>query len=48
MRCAESLRVQAYFDAEVDAVSAADIEQSASLLPRGTLTDPRDDVIAVR
>jgi len=26
MRCAESLRVQAYFDAEVDAVSAADIE----------------------
>lgn len=27
MRCAESLRVQAYFDAEVDAVSAADIER---------------------
>ena len=26
MRCAESLRVQAYFDAEVDAVSAAAIE----------------------
>jgi anti-sigma factor RsiW len=26
VRCAESLRVQAYFDAEVDAVSAADIE----------------------
>ncbi len=26
MRCAESLRVQAYFDAEVDAVSAADVE----------------------
>jgi anti-sigma factor RsiW len=25
--CAESLRVQAYFDAEVDAVSAADIER---------------------
>jgi anti-sigma factor RsiW len=27
MRCAESLRVQAYFDAEIDAVSAADIER---------------------
>ena len=27
MRCAESLRVQAYVDAEVDAVSAADIER---------------------
>src|SRR5882724_1244094 len=27
MRCPESLRVQAYFDAEVDAVSAADIER---------------------
>jgi anti-sigma factor RsiW len=27
MRCAESLRVQAYFDAEVDAVSAADLER---------------------
>jgi anti-sigma factor RsiW len=27
VRCAESLRVQAYFDAEVDAVSAADIER---------------------
>ena len=27
MRCAESLRVQAYFDAEVDAVSAADFER---------------------
>jgi anti-sigma factor RsiW len=26
VRCAESLRVQAYFDAEVDAVSATDIE----------------------
>jgi anti-sigma factor RsiW len=26
VRCAESLRVQAYFDAELDAVSAADIE----------------------
>ena len=29
MRCAESLRVQAYFDAEVDAVSAAEIERHA-------------------
>jgi len=27
VRCAESLRVQAYFDAEVDAVSAAEIER---------------------
>jgi anti-sigma factor RsiW len=27
VRCAESLRVQAYFDAELDAVSAADIER---------------------
>ncbi|MGB6307914.1 MAG: zf-HC2 domain-containing protein [Steroidobacteraceae bacterium] len=27
MQCPESLRVQAYFDAEVDAVSAADIER---------------------
>ncbi len=27
MQCAESLRVQAYFDAEVDALSAADIER---------------------
>ncbi|HWX29826.1 MAG TPA: zf-HC2 domain-containing protein [Steroidobacteraceae bacterium] len=27
MRCAESLRVQAYFDAEIDAISAADIER---------------------
>lgn len=27
MKCAESLRVQAYFDAEVDAVSAAEIER---------------------
>ena len=29
MGCAESLRVQAYFDGEVDAVSAADIERHA-------------------
>ena len=27
MQCAESLRVQAYFDAEVDALSASDIER---------------------
>ena len=27
MQCAESLRVQAFFDGEVDAVSAADIER---------------------
>ena len=29
MGCAESLRVQAYFDGEIDAVSAADIERHA-------------------
>ena len=29
MQCAESLRVQAYFDREVDAVSAAEIERHA-------------------
>ena len=29
MRCAESLRVQAYFDGEVDAVSAVEIERHA-------------------
>jgi anti-sigma factor RsiW len=29
MRCAESLRVQAYFDGEVDALSAAEIERHA-------------------
>ena len=33
MRCAESLRVQAYFDAEVDAVSAADIERHLEHCP---------------
>src|SRR5450432_2146838 len=27
MQCAEAMRVQAYFDAEVDALSAADIER---------------------
>ena len=27
MQCAEALRVQAYFDHEVDAVSAADLER---------------------
>jgi anti-sigma factor RsiW len=29
VRCAESLRVQAYFDAEVDAVASADLERHA-------------------
>src|ERR1700731_4095638 len=29
VQCAESLRVQAYFDQEVDAVSAAEIERHA-------------------
>lgn len=31
MQCAESLRVQAYFDGEVDAVSAAEIERHIEL-----------------
>jgi len=31
VRCAEALRVQAYFDAEVDAVSAAEIERHIGL-----------------
>jgi len=29
MRCAESLRVQAYFDGELDALSSADVERHA-------------------
>ena len=29
MSCAEALRVQAYFDGEVDAVSAAEVERHA-------------------
>ncbi len=33
MQCAESLRVQAYFDAEVDAVAAAGIERHAEHCP---------------
>lgn len=33
MQCAELLRVQAYFDGEVDAVSAADIERHAEHCP---------------
>jgi anti-sigma factor RsiW len=33
VRCAESLRVQAYFDAEVDAVTAADIERHIEHCP---------------
>ena len=31
MQCVESLRVQAYFDSELDAVSAADIERHAEV-----------------
>jgi len=27
MQCAESLRVQAYFDGEIDAIGAAEIER---------------------
>ena len=33
MQCAESLRVQAYFDGEVDAISAAEIERHAERCP---------------
>ena len=33
MQCAESLRVQAYFDGEVDAVSAVDVERHAEHCP---------------
>lgn len=33
MQCAESLRVQAYFDGEVDAVSALDVEHHAEHCP---------------
>lgn len=41
MQCAESLRVQAYFDGEVDALAAADIERHAEHCPecRALLTD---------
>ena len=31
MQCVESLRVQAYFDGEFDAVSAADVERHAEV-----------------
>ncbi|MBV8341398.1 MAG: zf-HC2 domain-containing protein, partial [Gammaproteobacteria bacterium] len=33
MQCAESLRLQAYFDGEVDAVAAAEIERHAGRCP---------------
>jgi anti-sigma factor RsiW len=33
VQCAESLRIQAYFDGEVDAISAADIERHAEHCP---------------
>jgi anti-sigma factor RsiW len=33
VQCAESLRVQAYFDGEVDAISAAEIERHAERCP---------------
>ena len=33
MQCAESLRVQAYFDGEVDAIAAAEIERHAERCP---------------
>lgn len=41
MQCAESLRIQAYFDGEVDALSAAEIERHAQRCPecRGQLQD---------
>jgi anti-sigma factor RsiW len=31
MQCAESLRLQAYFDGELDALSAADVERHAEV-----------------
>ena len=34
MPCAESLRVQAYFDGELDALAAADIERHLRALRR--------------
>ena len=41
MRCAESLRVQAYFDGELDALSAADVERHCEACAecRGLLKD---------
>jgi anti-sigma factor RsiW len=41
VQCAESLRVQAYFDGEVDALAAADVERHAEHCPecRALLTD---------
>ena len=33
MQCAEALRVQAYFDGEVDAVSALEVERHAAHCP---------------
>ena len=34
MPCAESLRVQAYFDGELDALSAAEVERHSGALRR--------------
>jgi anti-sigma factor RsiW len=50
MQCAESLRVQAYFDGELDALSAADIERHAEACAecRALLEDLEQTRTAVR
>ena len=50
MRCAESLRVQAHFDGELDALSAADIERHAEGCAecRALLEDLKDTRTALR
>ena len=50
MRCAESLRVQAHFDGELDALSAADIERHAEGCAecRALLKDLEDTRTALR
>jgi len=50
MQCAESLRLQAYFDGELDALSAADIERHAEVCAecRGLLEDLQQTRAALR
>ena len=50
MQCAESLRIQAYFDGEVDAISAAEIERHAERCAecREQLQDLEQARIAIR
>ncbi len=50
MQCAESLRTQAYFDGEVDAVTAASIERHAEHCTecRGLLEDLEQMRVAIR